>query len=119
MNKKQNEFLEKCERVGICDKVPPLDEIFILPTNKRHDSGYKIMNIVGYEYKTKKYYLLDTWCDVVNLGGYFSKEDISNINIDIAENGIIRLWNDKQRFISWSRVSSCGFLFVSKEANND
>lgn len=113
MNKFQKELLEKCKDTNLFDELPLLDDIYILPTTRNHDSGYKIMYIVGLDRKKDQYYLLDTYCDVVNLG-YFAK-NIKNINIDILDNGVIHLWNNYQKFESNFRVSSCTFEFVDKE----
>ena len=117
MTKYQKEFLDKCIITDISAELPLFDDIYILPTNKKHDSGYKIMYIVGGVHKTNKYYLLDTYCDVVNLG-YF-KSSLKNVNIDIKDNGIIHLWNNYQLFRCEFRVSSCTFEFVDKEVHND
>ena len=69
MNKFQKELLEKCKKVKIFDEVPDLDDIYILPTNRKHDSGYKILYIIGQDREKNEYFLLDTYCDVV----YFRK----------------------------------------------
>ncbi len=113
MNKYQKEFLSKCKNVGICDDVPLLDSIYVLPTNRKHDSGYKIMYVVGYEDKTETYYLLDTYCDVVDFGEFHT--DIKDLHIDIAENGIIHYWSRYQQFQSNFRVSSCTFEMVDRK----
>jgi len=118
MTKYQKELLEKCNvRTEIDQKVPLFDDIYILPTKEKHESGYKIMYIVGKVRKNDEYYLLDTCCDVVNLG-FFTKA-IKEVNIDIEHAGIIHLWNNYQLFKCGYRVSSCTFEFVDREASND
>ena len=113
MNKFQKDFLSKCKRVGITDDVPLLDDIYILPTNRKHDSGYKIMYICGLSRKKDEYYLLDTFCDVVKFGELF--ETLKELNIDILQNGIIHCWNNHQQMKSIYRVSSCTFSFVDRD----
>lgn len=112
MNKWQKELLDKCKEVTIDEDVPLLDTIYILPTTKRHESQYKIMYVVG---KAKDdFYLLDRYCDVVDIGEIFSRYTLKNIHIDIPENGIIRLWNRSQKFKSTFRLSSCTFEVSEK-----
>lgn len=113
MNKFQKELLKKCKKISLLEEVPLFDDIFILPTQRKHDSGYKIMNIVGLDRKDNKYYWIDSYCDVVNLGEWESK--IKGLNIDIGENGIIHFWSNYQRFKSIFRVSSCTFEMVDRK----
>ena len=112
MNKFQKALLDKCISTKILDELPLLEHIYILPTTRKHDSGWKIMYIVGASEKWQKYYLLDTYCDVVNIGDLVN--ETKGINIDIAENGIIHLWSNYQLFKSNFRVSSCGFDMVDR-----
>ena len=58
MNKYQKKLLEKCKKTTLSEEIPLLDDIYILPQNRKHDSGYKIMYIVGYDSKQEQYYLL-------------------------------------------------------------
>jgi len=111
MNKFQKEFLEKCKKVRLFDEVPLFDIIYILPTQRKHDSGYKIMYIVGC--CNDEYFLLDTYCDVVNLGEWESK--VKGLSIDISENGIIGIWSRYQKFKSVFRVSSCTFEMIDRK----
>ena len=117
MNRAIKELLNKCIKVGSMeDKVPLLDDLYIIPTRKKHDSGYKIMYVVGGVRKPEHYFLLDVGSDVVNFG-YF-KTTMENINLDIKDNGIIHFWSNKEKFKSGFRVSSCTFELV-KEVDND
>lgn len=117
MNKFQKELLEKCKIVKISEDVPNLDDVYILPTNKKHDSGYKIMYIVGLSRKLDQYYLLDTYCDVVSFGDLL--KSLKELNIDILENGIIHCWSNYQQLQSNFRVSSCTFDFIDRRREND
>lgn len=113
MNKFQRELLEKCKQVEVIDEVPLMDDIYVLPTNRKHDSGYKIMYIVGFNREKDEYFLLDIYCDVVNFG--YLERKVKDINIDILDNGIIHYWSNYQRFKSLHRVSSCTFDMVDRE----
>lgn len=110
MNKFQKELLKKCKHLKLNEEVPLLDGIYVLPTTKKHDSGYKIMYIVGYA--ENEYYLLDTYCDVVNFGDF--KKQLQELNIDIPDNGIIHCWSNKEKIKSNFRVSSCTFDLVER-----
>lgn len=113
MNKFQKELLEKCKHTRLSDELPLFDDIYVLPTTRKHDSGYKIMYIVGYVRKTDKYYLLDTYCDVVNFGDLTKR--LKELNVDILDNGIIHFWSNYQKIQSNFRVSSCTFDFIDRE----
>lgn len=80
---------------------------------KKHDSGYKIMYIIGHSRKNKEYYLLDTMCDVVNFGGL--DKYIKNLNVDILDNGIMHFWSNYQGMIVPHRCSSCFIEFYFYE----
>ena len=112
MNKFQKELLEKCKHIGIDEETPLFNDIYILPTTRKHESGYKIMYVVGLDRKNNQYYLLDTFCDVVNIGNFI--KSLKGIDIDILDNGIIHLWNNYQLFKSIYRVSSCTFDLVER-----
>ena len=112
MNKFQKELLDKCKQTEFDKELPLLDHIYILPTTRKHDSGYKIMYIVGANSKEDKHYLLDTYCDVLDIGEFMSSA--KDIHIDIHDNGIIHIWSNYQLFRSVFRVSSCTFEMVER-----
>ena len=112
MNKFQKELLDKCIKTEVTEELPLLDHIYILPTTRKHDSGYKIMYIVGANSKEDKHYLLDTYCDVLDIGEFMSLA--KDIHIDIHDNGIIHIWSNYQLFRSVFRVSSCTFEMVDR-----
>lgn len=112
MNKFQRELLDKCKDIELTEDIPLLDDIYILPTTRKHDSGYKIMYIVGLSRKKDQYYLLDTYCDVLDIGEFMSLA--KDIHIDIQDNGIIHIWSNYQLFRSVFRVSSCTFEMVDR-----
>ena len=72
MNKKQQELLDKCVRVNVSDDVPLLDGILIIQQRRLHDSGYRMMYVIGQTIEDDKYYLLSTYSDVIDIGNMFS-----------------------------------------------
>ena len=63
MNKKQQELLDKCVRVNVNDDIPLLDGILIIQQRRLHDSGYRMMYVIGQTFEDDKYYLLSTYSD--------------------------------------------------------
>lgn len=116
MNKVQKEMLEKCVNANTLDleKIPLFDYIYMLPTNKKHDSGYKLMYVIGcvVDLKTKKekLYLLDQYCDILNFGNYLSENH--PIKIDVIENNIIRFFNNAYKFKCTYNCSHCCFDMI-------
>ena len=109
MNKYQKELLNKCVIVKWEDKVPLMEHIYIIPQTKKHESGYKMMYVIGYNRKTEKYYLLDSISDVVDFGEF---GNVGEIHIDIEHNGIIHLWSRNKKFNLGFRGSSCTFELI-------
>lgn len=117
MNKWQKKILEMCKHIKRGEEIPLLDGIYILPTTRKHDSGYKIMYIVGYT--EEEYYLLDQICDVVDFEKYLTHDkSINDLHLDIHDNGVIHLWSNHQKMKSIFRVSCCTFDFVNKHEKN-
>lgn len=111
MNKGKKEFLNNCKYLKFTEEPPILKSIYIIPTQYKHDSGFKIMYIVGEDLYGEKY-ILDTGCDVVNFGNFIGKNMINDLNIDINQNGIIHIWSYKQKIKCGFRVSSCTFEMI-------
>ena len=115
MNKAQKEMIDSCVKVEYdYENVPLLDTIYIMPTTKKHDSGYKIMYVAGYSKETDTCYLLDTICDVIDIGNFLYGNKIKSIHIDIKESGIIQLWSRNQQFKTIFRLSSCTFEVIDE-----
>lgn len=92
----RNELLNiECEKFG--EKIPLLDFIYIIPTRKKHDSHYNIMEIIGENNKgyRKK---LATFCDVVDLEKYIGIYDHWLISMDVPEYNVIRLFSHHGMF---------------------
>lgn len=109
MNKKQQELLDKCVRVNVRDDIPLLDGILIIQQRRLHDSGYRMMYVIGQIFEDDKYYLLSTYSDVIDIGNMFSNPAHYDVHLDINSNGIIRIWSNGKKFKSTFRVSSCCF----------
>ena len=113
---KKEELLKKAIPLSTMDKSPVLSGVFIIQQRQLHDSGYRMMYVIGhtdYDEKLKdfKYYLIGTYSDVVeftyDILNNFRKK-ISNIKMDINKNGIIHLWSSRDKFVcSCINVSSC------------
>lgn len=95
--------LLKVEASDYKEEIPLLDNIYIIPTRKKHDSGFMCMQIVGtigqlgnetYK-KTLAYY-----SDVVQIWKLFKMQDELQmpLSIDIPEYGVIRLFSHECKF---------------------
>lgn len=119
MNKEKQELLDKCIKLkSVLEEPPILGGIYIIPTKYKHESGYKIMYIVGHtpfrRNEETQYYLLDTCCDVVDFDGFIKNTPIHDLHLDITPSGIIHIWSNYQNMKSGFRVSSCTFEMVDK-----
>ena len=121
MNKE--ELLNKAKVIewGKQDTIPLLRGIFIVQQRKLHDSGYRLMYVIGHtDYDERKkdfdYYLISECSDVIDLGDYFSQFNSScfGIHLDIDKKGIIHIWSDgKHRFkTKYLNLSNAGFEIV-------
>ena len=120
MNKVKKELIEKCIKLEHGDGAPILGGIYVIPTNLKHDSGYKIMYIIGHtpfkRGENQKTYLIDTYCDVIDYSNYLGRYDkIKDLHIDITPNGIIHIWSNEQNMKIINNLSSCYIAMVEKE----
>jgi hypothetical protein len=91
-----------------------IDGIYILPTRRKHDSGYKVMEIIVHTVDDK-FYNIDTICDVVDFESYWNNIKISDLHIDIdPNNNLIHLWSFKQYFKVIHNMSNCSFEVVDR-----
>lgn len=106
----QKEMLEKTQKIYWQDieNVPLLSGIFIIQQRKLHDSGYRLMYVIGHDEKFENYYLLDECSDVVNIESYWTKVPIEDVHIDINKNGIIHIWG-RNKYKCTCALSSCSF----------
>ena len=82
MNKEQEKILKKCINVNEVETIPYFKGIYIIQQRKLHDSGYRMMYVIGHtEYdksiKDFRYYLLSSCSDVID----FNKNLICGIYI--------------------------------------
>lgn len=78
--------------------IPLLDEIYVIPTTRKHDSGYRCMEIIGANrngYKKK----LAVYSDVFEIGEIFSnRHDYTHISMDIPQCGVLRFFSHNFKF---------------------
>ncbi len=129
MNKAGKELLEKAIDLGYTKELPLFKGIYIIQQRKLHDSGFRMMYVIGhtkYDKKIKdiKYYLVGTYSDVIDFEPMFDnllKRNycMCDLHLDIDENGIIHIWtnsNKKMKCVC-PFVSSCGFEIVEGVEN--
>ena len=119
MNKSVKELLEKCNKLNVEEKLPLFKGIFIIQQRKLHDSGYRMMYVIGHtEYDIEKqdweYYLIGTYSDVVDFQPVWSKyingsTEMCDLHLDIDKNGIIHIWTNSDKHFNCycPYVSSC------------
>ncbi len=119
MNKEKLELLEKCIKIKSDQEIPILGGIYIIPTKYKHDSGYKIMHIIGHtrDYEECKFYLLDTCCDVIDFGQFVNENIIRDLHLDIKPSGIIHIWSNRQDMRNIFRCSNCSFEMLDRGNN--
>ena len=124
MNKAAKELLEKSVDLGYNAEYPAFKGIYIIQQRKLHDSGFRMMYVIGHtEYDTKikdfKYYLISKCSDVVDFQPVFDKllkkqYDMCDLHLDIDRDGLIHIWtNSKKRMkVYCSHVSSCSLEII-------
>ncbi len=76
----------------IDETIPLLDFIYIIPTKELHDSGYRIMKIIGETKDNSFRKQIATFSDVLHIGNFINQNS-ELINMDIEPiNGIIRFF---------------------------
>lgn len=94
---KYKEDLLATELEPIGEKVPLLDCIYVIPTRRKHDSGYMCMEIIGTaingNYKKK----LATSSDVIDFNSMFN-DKYGLLSMDLEETGIIRFFSRGCKF---------------------
>lgn len=115
----KEELLKKAKEVRFAElrQVPILSGIFIIQQRKLHDSGYRMMYVIGhtdfdYLKKDYNYYLLGTYSDVVDFDSFFTKVYMDELHLDISKKGIIHIWSNRNRFRCTHMVSNCTFEVV-------
>ena len=66
--------LNKLEKIAFLEEIPLLDELYVVVSNKKHDSGYKMYKIYGIadsDEKTTYAKCLSEWSDVIHISPTF------------------------------------------------
>ena len=92
--------LEKLEKIAFLEEIPLLDELYVIVSNKKHDSGYKMYKIYGVAYGNNRKITyakcLSECSDVIHIvptilkewnGGY-----LPLLSIDSIETNLIRIF---------------------------
>ena len=93
----KNELL-KVEGEKFGKDIPLLDNIYVILTRRKHESGYMCMEIIGTNddgYKKK----LATYCDVFDINRIFSsRQQYYTLSMDIPEYGVMRFFSMQYKF---------------------
>lgn len=121
----KEELLNKAIELDLIkEQLPLFKGIYIIQQRKLHDSGYRMMYVIGhtdYDVRMKdyKYYLIGTFSDVVDFTPVFNKllnrnYDMCDLHLDINKNGLIHIWTNSEKKLRCDSpfLSSCGFEVV-------
>ena len=98
--------LEKLEKIAFLEEIPLLDELYIVVSNEKHDSGYKMYKIYGIGYGNNREITyakcLSEWSDVISIVPTFLNEwgdyyYSSVLSIDSMETNLIRIFAGNAR----------------------
>lgn len=120
-NKQAQELLNKAVKLKYGDEIPLFKGIYIIQERKLHDSGYRLMNVIGHteydkELKDFKYYLISRCSDVIDFESIFDKlllarnYDMCDLHLDIDKNGLIHIWTNSDKRLRCKygiNLSSC------------
>lgn len=103
------------EHEKIFTDVPLLDIIYVIPTRRKHESGYMQMEIIGENrdgYRKK----LATYSDVFDICEIFTnRHQYYTVSMDIPEYGVLRFFSQQNRFkVEHYGISSFGISIVEK-----
>lgn len=90
MNKK--EFIKQAKLNGYPTPRIKLRGICVIPRRKLHESGYKLMYVIGYNSDYKPY-MISNCTDSITFTDYYTKQSFQGLQMDIDEEGIISLWS--------------------------
>ena len=119
---KRNE-LEKLEKITYDEEIPLLDELYVVVSNRKHDSGYNMYKIYGiaYGYNRKITYAkyLSEISDVVHIvptsinvcASYY----LPLLSIDSIETNMFRIFVHKSKIKVNFTLSDFEFEIVKKE----
>ena len=119
MNKEAQKLLDKCIKLKSYDKKPLFKGIYIIQQRKLHDSGYRLMYVIGHtdydkEIEDYHYYLISVCSDVIDFQPIFNKYikddyDMCDLHLDIDKNCLIHIWtnSNKRLHTDYLNLSSC------------
>lgn len=108
----KKEELEKLESVGYEEKIPLLDTLYVVSSAKKHESGYKLIEVYGIAYNgddkvifakrlTRQSDVLCIGMDLKSFGKKITRKRMALYEVDYAEKNVARY------FGSQFRVSNC------------
>ena len=121
MNKASKELLDKTIELKNDERLPLFKGIYIIQQRKLHDSGYRMMYVIGHtkydgEIRDYHYYLVGTYSDVIDFTPTFNKflsrnYDMCDLHLDIDKNGLIHIWTNSDKYFKccFPFISSCSF----------
>lgn len=125
MNKESQKLLDKAIHLQYDDKIPLFKGIYIIQQRKLHDSGFRLMYVIGHteydkELKDYKYYLISCCSDVIDFEPIFDKllsgkYDMCDLHLDINKNGLIHIWTNSDKKIHCKyglHLSSCSLEII-------
>ena len=111
--------LEKLEMIKYNEDIPLLDELYVIVSNKKHDSGYKKYKIYGIadsDGKTTYAKCLSEWSDVIRIVPTFLNVCdvyyLPVLSMDSIETNLIRIFVRKAKIKVISRLSDFEFEII-------
>ena len=95
--------------------IPLLDYIYIIPTRKKHDSGYCIFTIVGENVNLGYKKIIDNCCDVIDIDRIIN--DSRCVCMDMLEYPIIRLFTGYSQCKFKVKFNLSSFVFEVVDTN--
>lgn len=116
MNKKE---LIKQAKLNRHPCAKDLKIIRIIPRRKLHESGYKMMYVIGLDYNYKPY-MISSRTDSIDFTNYHTKQPFHGIQMDIDNEGVISLWSINNSFRTMDyECSTIMFDVLQKEGNKN
>ena len=120
--------LEKLEKIAFLEEIPLLDELYVVVSNEKHDSGYKMYKIYGVAYGNNNREITYAKClskisDVIHIVPTFLRavDDyyLPVLSIDSIENNLIHIFVRKAKIKVNYRLSDFEFEIIKKEVAED
>ena len=116
----KKKHLEKLEKIAFLEEIPLLDELYVVVSNEKHDSGYKMYKIYGIAYGNNREITygkcLSEWSDVIHIVPTFLIE-WSNyyahlLSIDSVETNLFHIFVRKAKIKVKYNLSDFEFEIV-------